>query len=69
MLIRSKYDPLVCTFLAFHKGTLTGNYGDQSWVKTAPPFICDVGLIDWESPGLPGCHWLLGVSDGVVTGS
>jgi len=59
----------VCTFFAIHRGTLRGNYGDQSQIKTTHPFICDAGLIDWESLGVPGHHWLLGVNDGVVTGS
>jgi len=32
------------------------------------PFIYSAGLIDWEVPGEPGCHRLLGMSDSVVTG-
>jgi len=58
----------VVTFFAFHRGTLTGNYGDQSQIKTTPPFICDAGLIDRESLGVLRCHWLLGVSDWGVPG-
>jgi len=49
-----KNDALVRTFFAFHRGTLRGKYGDQSWVKTTPSFICGAGWIDWETLGCLG---------------
>ena len=56
----------MCTFFAFHRGTLRGNYGDQSQIKTTPPFICDAGLVDWESLGVPG--YALAPRSELVTG-
>ena len=35
-------------------GTLRGNYGDQSRVKTTPSFICGAGWIDWDTLGCLG---------------